>query len=278
MEAGRYCVTVNLGGDLAWNQFKGYLYPLNMKSGWQTTFGDGAYTKGSEPYGNIHTAGFCLYSGESSTAGGTYKMYIDVASAQTDFGLMLETWETANTSFAITLGSFSFERQELSKTPDFSNASVYKHGEGITVTGSNGSMAVTKAASDASVTEEGVLRVVTPNAWSEIALCFGKVQAGTYTLSLDISAVDMSGNYWFTGLVYYGTCKNGNISYNGETGLLSENAAEVTHAATARTVNLTVTVVEDTENFAIILASKGDCGQPVNVALTNISLVSNTEA
>ena len=82
----------------------------------------------------------------------------------------------------------------------------------------------------------------------------------------------MSGNYWFTGLVYYGTCKNGNISYNGETGLLSENAAEVTHVATARTVNLTVTVAEDTENFAIILASKGDCGQAVNVALSNISL------
>ncbi len=278
VEAGRYCITVNLGGDLAWNQFKGYLYPLNMNSDWQTMFGDGAYKKGSEPYGNIHTAGFCLYSGESSTAGGTYKMFIDVASAQTDFGLMLETWGTENTSFAITLGSFSFERQELPKMPDFSNASVYKHGEGITVTGSNGSMAVTKAASDASVTEEGVLRVVTPNAWSEIALCFGKVKAGTYTLSLDISAVDMSGNYWFTGLVYYGTCKNGNISYNGETGLLSENAAEVTHAATARTVNLTVTVAEDTENFAIILASKGDCGQPVNVALTNISLVGNTEA
>ena len=278
VEAGRYCITVNLGGDLAWNQFKGYLYPLNMKSGWQTTFGDGAYTKGSEPYGNIHTAGFCLYSGESSTAGGTYKMFIDVASAQTDFGLMLETWETENTSFAITLGSFSFERQELSKTPDFNNVSVYKHGEGITVTGSNGSMAVTKAASDVSVTGDGALRVVTPQGWSEIALCFGKVQAGTYTLSLDISAVGMSGAYWFTGLVYYGTCKNGNISYNGETGLLSENAAEVTHAATARTVNLTVTVAEDTENFAIILASKGDCGQPVNVALTNISLVSNTEA
>ena len=278
VEAGRYCITVNLGGDLAWNQFKGYLYPLNMKSGWETTFGDGAYTKGSEPYGNIHTAGFCLYSGESSTAGGTYKMFIDVASAQTDFGLMLETWETENTSFAITLGSFSFERQELSKTPDFNNISVYKHGEGITVTGSNGSMAVTKAASDVSVTGDGALRVVTPQSWSEIALCFGKVQAGTYTLSLDISAVDMSGAYWFTGLVYYGTCKNGNISYNGETGLLSENATEVTHAATARTVNLTVTLAEDTENFAIILASKGDCGQPVNVALTNISLVGNTEA
>ena len=249
-----------------------------MNSDWQTTFGDGAYTKGSEPYGNIHTAGFCLYSGESSTAGGTYKMFIDVASAQTDFGLMLETWGTENTSFAITLGSFSFERQELPKTPDFSNASVYKHGKGITVTGSNGSMAVTKAATEASVTETGALRVVTPTTWSEIALCFGKVKAGTYTLSLDIRAVDMSGNYWFTGLVYYGTCKNGNISYNGKTGLLSENAAEVTHVATARTVNLTVTVAEDTENFAIILASKGDCGQPVNVALTNISLVGNTEA
>ena len=277
VEAGRYCITVNLGGDLAWHQFKGYLYPLNMKSGWQTTFGDGAYTKGSEPYGNIHTAGFCLYSGESSTAGGTYKMFIDVASAQTDFGLMLETWGTENTSFAITLGSFSFERQELPKNMSFQNASVYKYnignyGAGISVVDNDGSMAVTKAATDASVTEEGVLRVVTPNAWSEIALCFGKVKAGTYTLSLDISAVGMSGNYWFTGLVYYGTCKNGNISYNGETGLLSENAAEVTHVATARTVNLTVTVAEDTENFAIILASKGDCGQAVNVALSNISL------
>ena len=278
VEAGRYCITINLGGDLTWDKFKGYLYPLNMKSGWQTTFGDGAYTKGSEPYGNIHTAGFCLYSGESSTAGGTYKMFIDVASAQTDFGLMLETWETENTSFAITLGSFSFERQELSKTPDFNNASVYKHGEGITVTGSNGSMAVTKAATEASVTETGALRVVTPNTWSEIALCFGKVQAGTYTLTLDISAVDMSGNYWFTGLVYYGTCKNGNISYDGTTGLVSSNAAEVTHAATAKTVSLNITLAEDIENFAIILASKGGCGQAVNVALSNMSLVGNTEA
>ncbi len=278
VEAGRYCITVNLGGDLAWNQFKGFLYPLNMKSGWQTTFGDGAYTKGSEPYGNIHTAGFCLYSGESSTAGGTYKMFIDVTSAQTDFGLMLETWETENTSFAITLGSFSFERQELSKTPNFNNASVYKHGEGITVTGSNGSMAVTKVATEASVTETGALRVVMATTWSEIALCFGKVQAGTYTLTLDISAVDMSGAYWFTGLVYYGTCKNGNISYNGETGLLSGNAAEVTHAATAKTVSLNITLAEDIENFAIILASNGDCGQAVNVALSNISLVGNTEA
>lgn len=271
VEAGRYCITVNLGGDLAWNQFKGYLYPLNMKSGWQTTFGEGAYTKGGEPYGNIHTAGFCLYSGESSTAGGTYKMFIDIASAQTDFGLMLETWETENTSFAITLGSFSFERQELSKTPNFNNASVYKHGEGITVTGSNGSMAVTKAATGASITGGGALKVVTPTTWSEIALCFGTVKAGTYTLQLDIAAVEMTGEYWFTGVVYSGTCKNGKITYDATNGHLSDNAAQVDHGTTSKTVSLSITVAEDTENFAIVLASKG-CTQNMNVQLSNISL------
>ena len=46
--------------------------------------------------------------------------------------------------------------------------------------------------------------MVTPTAWSEIALCFGRVKAGTYTLRLNIEAINMSGAYWFTGLVYSG--------------------------------------------------------------------------
>lgn len=70
---------------------------------------------------------------------------------------------------------------------------------------------------------------------------------------------------------------NGKITYDGTTGLLNNNAAEVTHAATTKTVTLTVTVAEDVENFAIILASKGDCGQAVNVQLSNISLSASAD-
>lgn len=282
VKAGRYCVTVKLGGDLGWDQFKGYLYAFNWNENWQTIFTDKAYTKVDTPYGNIHEAGFCLYSGSgNSTTGGTYTMYIDIATDQSNFGLMLETWESdghSNTSFAVTLESFTFEKQEIPKTMDFGGGySVFKYeignyGAGITVAGKDGSMVVTKAATSASITETGALKVVTPTAWSEIALCFGTVKAGTYMLQLDIAAVEMAGNYWFTGVVYSGTCKNGKITYDGTTGLLNGNAAEVTHAATSKTVTLTITVAEDTENFAIVLASKGDCGQAVNVQLSNISL------
>ena len=81
VEAGRYRLTVELGGDLTWDCFKGYLYALNWEAGWQTTFSDQAYKKGESHYGNIHEPGFCLYSGSgNSTTGGTYTMYIDIAS------------------------------------------------------------------------------------------------------------------------------------------------------------------------------------------------------
>ncbi|WP_251546396.1 Ig-like domain-containing protein [Pumilibacter intestinalis] len=286
VEAGRYRVTVKLGGDLAWDCFKGYLYALNWEDDWQTTFSDKAYKKFDAPYGNIHTAGFCLYSGSgSSTTGGTYTMYIDIASAQTNFGLMLETWKEGSEeskAFSVTLESFEFVKEELTKTMGFEDASVYSYsiadyGSGITVAGKDGSMAVTKAATSASVAGGGALKVATPTTWSEIALCFGTVKAGIYTLQLDIAAVDMTGNYWFTGVVYSGTCVNGKITHDGTTGLLNNNAAEVTHAATTKTVTLTVTVAEDVENFAIILASKGDCGQAVNVQLSNISLSASAD-
>ena len=279
VEAGRYRLTVELGGDLTWDCFKGYLYALNWEAGWQTTFSDQAYKKGESPYGNIHEPGFCLYSGSgNSTTGGTYTMYIDIASAQTDFGLMLETWGTENKSFTIILESVAFEREDLTKQMNFDGAAIYnysidKYGSGITVVGKDGSMVVTKAATSAAVPQEdNVLQVVTPTNWSEIALCFGTVKAGAYLLELKIEAVDMTGNYWFSGIVYSGTCVNGKITYDGTIGLISENAAEVTHVSNSKTVQLQIEVTEDIENFALILASKGDCGQAVNIQLSDISL------
>ena len=117
IDAGRYRVTLRLGGDLSWDCFKGYLYALNWENDWQTIFTDKAYTKSENPYGNIHEAGFCLYSGSgNSTTGGTYTMFIDVASAQTNFGLMLETWGTENKAFSITLESFAFVKEDLTKS------------------------------------------------------------------------------------------------------------------------------------------------------------------
>ena len=279
VEAGRYRLTVELGGDLTWDCFKGYLYALNWEAGWQTTFSDQAYKKGESPYGNIHEPGFCLYSGSgNSTTGGTYTMYIDIASAQTDFGLMLETWGTENKSFTIILESFAFEREDLTKQMNFDGAAIYNYsidnyGSGITVVGKDGSMVVTKAATSAAVSQEdNALQVVTPTNWSEIALCFGTVKAGAYLLELKIEAVDMTGNYWFSGIVYSGTCVNGKITYDGTIGLISENAAEVTHVSNSKTVQLQIEVTEDIENFALILASKGDCGQAVNIQLSDISL------
>lgn len=279
VEAGRYRLTVELGGDLTWDCFKGYLYALNWEAGWQTTFSDQAYKKGESPYGNIHEPGFCLYSGSgNSTTGGIYTMYIDIASAQTDFGLMLETWGTENKSFTIILESVAFEREDLTKQMNFDGAAIYnysidKYGSGITVVGKDGSMVVTKAATSAAVPQEdNVLQVVTPTNWSEIALCFGTVKAGAYLLELKIEAVDMTGNYWFSGIVYSGTCVNGKITYDGTIGLISENAAEVTHVSNSKTVQLQIEVTEDIENFALILASKGDCGQAVNIQLSDISL------
>lgn len=277
IDAGRYRVTLSLGGDLSWDCFKGYLYALNWGNDWQTIFTDKAYAKSGNPYGNIHEAGFCLYSGSgNSTTGGTYTMFIDVASAQTNFGLMLETWGTENKAFSITLESFAFVKEDLTKELIFTDSAIYgynidNYGAGIAVIGKDGSMAVTKAATGANVAN-GSLQVVTPTAWSEIALCFGRVKAGTYTLRLNIEAINMSGAYWFTGLVYSGVCVNGKITYNGASGLVSSNAAEVTHAAQSKTVTLQITVAEDTDNFALILASKGDCGQAVNVQLSDISL------
>lgn len=279
VEAGRYRLTVELGGDLTWDCFKGYLYALNWEAGWQTTFSDQAYKKGESPYGNIHEPGFCLYSGSgNSTTGGIYTMYIDIASAQTDFGLMLETWGTENKSFTIILESFAFEREDLTKQMNFDGAAIYNYsidnyGSGITVVGKDGSMVVTKAATSAAVPQEdNALQVVTPTNWSEIALCFGTVKAGAYLLELKIEAVDMTGNYWFSGIVYSGTCVNGKITYDGTIGLISENAAEVTHVSNSKTVQLQIEVTEDIENFALILASKGDCGQAVNIQLSDISL------
>lgn len=279
VEAGRYRLTVELGGDLTWDCFKGYLYALNWEAGWQTTFSDQVYKKGESPYGNIHEPGFCLYSGSgNSTTGGTYTMYIDIASAQTDFGLMLETWGTENKSFTIILESFAFEREDLTKQMNFDGAAIYNYsidnyGSGITVVGKDGSMVVTKAATSAAVSQEdNALQVVTPTNWSEIALCFGTVKAGAYLLELKIEAVDMTGNYWFSGIVYSGTCVNGKITYDGTIGLISENAAEVTHVSNSKTVQLQIEVTEDIENFALILASKGDCGQAVNIQLSDISL------
>ena len=279
VEAGRYRLTVELGGDLTWDCIKGYLYALNWEAGWQTTFSDQAYKKGESPYGNIHEPGFCLYSGSgNSTTGGIYTMYIDIASAQTDFGLMLETWGTENKSFTIILESVAFEREDLTKQMNFDGAAIYnysidKYGSGITVVGKDGSMVVTKAATSAAVPQEdNVLQVVTPTNWSEIALCFGTVKAGAYLLELKIEAVDMTGNYWFSGIVYSGTCVNGKITYDGTIGLISENAAEVTHVSNSKTVQLQIEVTEDIENFALILASKGDCGQAVNIQLSDISL------
>ena len=277
IDAGRYRVTLRLGGDLSWDCFKGYLYALNWENDWQTVYTDKAYTKSENPYGNIHEAGFCLYSGSgNSTTGGTYTMFIDVASAQTNFGLMLETWGTENKAFSITLESFAFVKEELTKELNFTDSAIYgynidNYGACIAVIGKDGSMAVTKAATGANVSN-GALQVVTPTAWSEIALCFGRVKAGTYTLRLNIEAINMSGAYWFTGLVYGGVCVNGKITYDGASGLISANAAEVTHAAQSKSVTLQITVAEDTDNFALILASKGDCGQAVNVQLSDISL------
>ncbi len=277
IEAGRYRVTLRLGGDLSWDCFKGYLYALNWENEWQTVYGDKAYKKADNPYGNIHEPGFCLYSGSgNSTTGGTYAMFIDVASAQTNFGLMLETWGTENKAFSVSLESFEFVKEELTKELNFADSAIYgynvdNYGAGIAVIGKDGSMAVTKAATGASVTNNA-LQVVTPAAWSEIALCFGHVKAGAYTLRLNIEAVNMSGSYWFTGLVYGGVCVNGKITYEGTNGLISGNAAEVTHAAQSKSVTLQITVAEDTDNFALILASKGDCGQAVNVQLSDISL------
>ena len=279
VEAGRYRLTVELGGDLTWDCFKGYLYALNWEAGWQTTFSDQAYKKGESPYGNIHEPGFCLYSGSgNSTTGGTYTMYIDIASAQKDFGLMLETWGTENKSFTIILESFAFEREDLTKQMNFDGAAIYNYsidnyGSGITVVGKDGSMVVTKAATSAAVSQEdNALQVVTPTIWSEIALCFGTVKAGTYLLELKIEAVDMTGSYWFSGIVYSGTCVNGKITYDGTIGLISENAAGVTHVSNSKTVQLQIEVTEDIENFALILASRGDCGQAVNIQLSDISL------
>ena len=62
------------------------------------------------------------------------------------------------------------------------------------------------------------------------------------------------------------------ITYDGTIGLISENAAEVTHVSNSKTVQLQIEVTEDIENFALILASKGDCGQAVNIQLSDISL------
>ena len=205
-------------------------------------------------------------------------MYIDIASAQTDFGLMLETWGTESKSFTIILESFAFEREDLTKQMNFDGAAIYNYsidnyGSGITVVGKDGSMVVTKAATSAAVSQEdNALQVVTPTNWSEIALCFGTVKAGAYLLELKIEAVDMTGNYWFSGIVYSGTCVNGKITYDRTIGLISENAAEVTHVSNSKTVQLQIEVTEDIENFALILASRGDCGQAVNIQLSDISL------
>ena len=144
-------------------------------------------------------------------------MFIDIASAHTNFGLMLETWGTENKAFSITLESFAFVKEELTKELNFTDSAIYgynidNYGACIAVIGKDGSMAVTKAATGANVSN-GALQVVTPTAWSEIALCCGRVKAGTYTLRLNIEAINMSGAYWFTGLVYGGVCVKGKITY-----------------------------------------------------------------
>lgn len=279
VEAGRYCVTVKLNGDLNWNAFRGYLYPLTWSENYETVFNDTAYVQGSNPYGNIHEAGVCLYSGGGdSTQGGTYTMYIDVAESSERFGLMLTTWETENKAFSVGLESFEFRSAELTKSFDFENTdaqySFTLNGSEPyrAVVGQDNGMAITKNASDVQVVAHGggygLQVVAAQGVWTEIAFRFGSVKAGTYILSYEIEMTTTAG--WFSGHIYQATFGS-NQAIQTDASTIKESYGTVGGDTLSKTVTLEITLTEDKENFGIAVCTSCDAAA-VTVIFDNVSL------
>ena len=103
VKKGTYKVTFTLHGDdvASTDKFNGYIYPITLKEGWQTTFTkDGAYIRGNAPYGSIHDSN-CVKNGNS------YTYTITVAEDTENFGIELCGGTTVD--YTLYLDAFKFE-------------------------------------------------------------------------------------------------------------------------------------------------------------------------
>lgn len=261
VEAGYYKVTFGLRGNLDWSSFRGYLYAINWKDGFMETYNDTAYTQAADPYGNIHEAHVFSYSGASSTAGGTYTTYINLATAQKNFGLALKTWEEANKSYSIYLDGMSFEKVDYPQSYDFentnrvcANAAGYSH----IIVGDNGGGIWCKGTNSANIIESNggkALEIVIPDTdWAEVSFRLGKVKAGTYTVSFDLQKTD--GN----GLNHYALGKFDAKNNRSEIGtFIGLN----TVTPQGNTYTIEITLAEDVDEFAFVLATNARYGKVV---------------